>query len=139
MPRKRTDTERRVRQCVRFSRLIRILRLIVGPGRWDAHALAKELECSRRTVHRDLQTLEMAGIPWFYDDECEAYRVRAGFTFGGLETSQEPERKRKAVDESELAATAKNLLHHGEEFCKSLREFCSLLESPPKSRSSADL
>lgn len=132
MPKKRTDAERRVRQCVRFSRLIRILRLIVGPGRWDANGLAKELECSRRTVHRDLQILEVSGIPWFYDEESEAYRVRPDFKLAGLEVPQEPERRGKPVDQGELAATARSLLHHGEEFCKSLRDFCSLLESQPR-------
>src|SRR5437762_999286 len=88
MAKKRTDAERRARQCERLSRLLRTLHLIMGPGRWDAEALARELECSRRTVHRLLQTLSMAGVPWHYDEAHQAYRVRRGFKFPGLDVSK---------------------------------------------------
>ena len=60
-PRPRTDAERRSRQCERMARMLRTLKCIMGPGRWDAQALAQELECSTRTVQRILQTLSMAG------------------------------------------------------------------------------
>ena len=73
MAEKRTDAERRVRQVERFSRLLRVLNCISGSGRWDAVALAKELECSRRTIHRLLQTLSMAGVPWYFDEITKAY------------------------------------------------------------------
>jgi predicted DNA-binding transcriptional regulator YafY len=77
-PQSRTDAERRVRQCERLGRLLRTLQLIMGKGRWDAIGLAEELECSRRTVYRLLQTLSMAGVPWYFDESCRAYRVRPG-------------------------------------------------------------
>ena len=77
----RTDAERRLRQCERLSRLLRVLHLISGKGRWDADGLAQELECSRRTIHRLLQTLSMAGVPWYFDESARAYRVRQGFRF----------------------------------------------------------
>lgn len=34
----------------------------------NADGLARELECSTRTVHRILQTLSMAGVPWCFDE-----------------------------------------------------------------------
>lgn len=79
--RPRTDAERRLRQCERLGRLLRILQLISGKGRWDVDGLAQELECSRRTVYRMLQTLSMAGVPWYFDDQARAYRIRPGYRF----------------------------------------------------------
>ncbi len=109
-----------------MSRLLRILRLILGPGRWDADALARELECSRRTVYRDLQTLSMAGVPWQYDEQAKAYRVQPGFRFPGLSeplTDVSPQRSPR-----ELLAAARNLLQAGETFLSTLRGFCESLE-----------
>lgn len=83
----RTDAERRVRQCERLGRLLRTLHLIMGKGRWDADGLAEELECSRRTVYRLLQTLSMAGVPWYFDESIRAYRVRPGFKFPMMDES----------------------------------------------------
>lgn len=121
MPRKRTDAERRARQCERLSRLIRVLRLIMGPGRWDAEALAGELECSTRTVHRILQTLSMAGIPWFFDDDVHAYRVRPGFKFPALQTGE------PAKDATMVLGAAKRLLDDSERFVESLHQFCDAM------------
>lgn len=80
----RSDTDRRLRQCERLGRVLRTLQLITGGGRWDAEALASELECSRRTIHRILQTLSVAGVPWYFDPETKAYRVRPGYRFSPL-------------------------------------------------------
>ena len=85
MAKKRTDAERRARQCERLSRVLRVLRLIGGAGRWDASSLAAELECSERTIHRLLQTLSMAGVPWHFDEKLRCYRVRKGFRMPGEE------------------------------------------------------
>lgn len=81
----RSDADRRVRQCERLGRLLRLLHLIMGKGRWDAGTLAEELECSRRTVYRLLQTLSMAGVPWYFDETTRCYRVRPGYRFTGLD------------------------------------------------------
>jgi len=83
--RQRTDAERRIRQSERLSRLLRVLNCITGAGRWDAEALAKELEVSSRTVHRLMQTLSMANIPWFFCSETKCYRVRPGFKMPGID------------------------------------------------------
>lgn len=74
---KRTSSEsdRRLRQSVRFSRILKLLGMIQGTGPWSAAALAQELECSTRTVFRDLQVLELAGIPWYFDADLNSYRV----------------------------------------------------------------
>lgn len=128
MARKRTDAERRLRQCERLSRLLRVLRLILGPGRWDAEALARELECSPRTVHRDLQTLSMAGVPWYFDKDTQAYHVRPGFRFPALESLSGVEGSAGHLDPVAVLAAAKQVLANGERFVESLRQFCSTLE-----------
>jgi predicted DNA-binding transcriptional regulator YafY len=115
----RTDADRRVRQCERLGRLLRLLHLIMGKGRWDAATLAEELECSRRTVYRLLQTLSMAGVPWYFDDATRCYRVRPGFKFPGLESpSLSNEQVLRSLDESLLS-----LIHDGEALVNRLQEF----------------
>lgn len=79
MTRKRSDAERRIRQSDRLARVLRVLQLIQGSGAWTAQSLAAELECSERTVYRDLQTLSAAGVPWYFDDLSQRYRIRDGY------------------------------------------------------------
>ncbi len=79
MAKRRTDAERRVRQVDRLARVLRLLQLIHGPGQWNAPAIAKKLDCSERTVFRDLQTLKAAGVPWVFDEYSQSYRIREGY------------------------------------------------------------
>src|SRR5262249_45340774 len=79
MAKKRTDAERRIRQSDRLARLLRVLQLIQGPGNWNAQAIARKLDCSERTVYRDLQTLPAAGVPLYFDDLSQAYKIREGY------------------------------------------------------------
>jgi predicted DNA-binding transcriptional regulator YafY len=79
MTKKRTDADRRVRQSDRLARVLRLLQLIQGQGNWNALTIAQKLECSERTVYRDLQTLTAAGIPWYFDDFSQSYRLREGY------------------------------------------------------------
>ncbi len=79
MAKKRTDAQRRIRQSDRLARVLRLLQLIQGHGNWNASTIAKKLECSERTVYRDLQTLAVAGIPWHFDDFNQSYRLREGY------------------------------------------------------------
>ena len=127
MERKRTDAERRARQCERLSRLLRILKLISGPGRWDADGLAGELECSRRTIYRDLQTLSMAGVPWHYDENAKAYRVLPGFKFPGL--SGDHAHEASLVRVPQLLTSIRTLVEASEAFLETLRAFCGSIES----------
>jgi predicted DNA-binding transcriptional regulator YafY len=77
----RPDSERRLRQASRHARVIRVLQLISGKGAWTARKLATELECAERTVYRDLAILELAGVPWYFNEEQQSYRVREDFWF----------------------------------------------------------
>lgn len=124
----RSDADRRVRQCERLGRLLRLLHLIMGKGRWDAGTLAEELECSRRTVYRLLQTLSMAGVPWYFEENLRAYRVREGFRFPILE--QATRLKLPSVQATEeLEPVVRRLIADGETFSESLREFLQALKS----------
>jgi predicted DNA-binding transcriptional regulator YafY len=77
----RPDRDRRLRQADRLGRILNVLRLIQGRGKWNAKSIACELEVTERTVYRDLQALEFAGVPWFYDAGEQSYRVRADYRF----------------------------------------------------------
>ena len=93
MAKKRTDAERRVRQSDRLARVLRVLQLIQSPGPWTAQGIAKELECSERTVYRDLQTLSAVGVPWYFGDFSQSYRIRETYRghFPKLPPKQAPE------------------------------------------------
>jgi predicted DNA-binding transcriptional regulator YafY len=119
---KRTDAERRARQSERLSRLLRVLHCIMGPGRWDADALARDLEVSPRTIHRIMQTLSMANIPWYFCKNNECYRVRPGFRFPGFEGNNEPQ---ETLRPAELRRAAEVLANDLSVFLESLRRFCS--------------
>lgn len=124
MAEKRTDAERRVRQVERFSRLLRVLNCISGSGRWDADALAKELECSRRTVHRLLQTLSMAGVPWYFDETTKAYKVRPGFRFPLF---AKVEQNAGTEEPGEILRQAEEALQQAEIVVAKLRDLCARL------------
>jgi predicted DNA-binding transcriptional regulator YafY len=85
----RTDSDRRLRQAFRIARVLRVLELIQSKGRWNAKTIAAELECSERTIHRDRQTLELAGVPLYHDKEENCYRVRSDYRFPVLNLTEE--------------------------------------------------
>ena len=124
----RTDADRRVRQCERLGRLLQMLHLIMGKGGWDANTLAAELECSKRTVYRLLQTLSMAGVPWYFDEACRSYRVRPGYKFPFVEQAVKspmpiPETLR------ELEPLVEKLLSDGKAFACSLQLLLDSLQN----------
>jgi predicted DNA-binding transcriptional regulator YafY len=77
----RPDPERRLRQATRFARVLRVLEIIQGRGRYGVKEIAAELETSERTIFRDLAVLELAGVPYYHDREVQCLRVRPGFQF----------------------------------------------------------
>jgi predicted DNA-binding transcriptional regulator YafY len=77
----RADRDRRVRQADRLARILSVLRLIQSRGKWNAKGIAQELEVTERTVYRDLQALQFAGVPWYFDEAEQSYRVRADYRF----------------------------------------------------------
>jgi len=67
---------------VSISRIYRLLRLItlLQSGRsYSVKDLADALEVGRRTVFRDLNMLEMAHIPYYFDAETGGYRIQSHF------------------------------------------------------------
>ncbi|CAN5359895.1 hypothetical protein BH11PLA2_BH11PLA2_38440 [soil metagenome] len=68
-----------------MARLLKVLRLLLGHGRWGPDNLACEVECSKRTILRDLEVLSVSGIPVYFDRQSDAYRIQDGFKFPGME------------------------------------------------------
>ncbi len=67
---------------MKISRIYRLLRLItmLQSGRsYTVAQLAEELAVSRRTVFRDMNVLEMARIPYYYDRDEGTYRINHFF------------------------------------------------------------
>jgi biotin operon repressor len=127
----RSDADRRVRQSERLGRLLRLLHLIMGKGRWDAGTLAEELECSRRTVYRLLQALSMAGVPWYFDETTRAYRVRPGFRFPEIEQPRQQPVNQYPLP-PELEPVVEQLIRDSETFVASLQRFLDELRSIQK-------
>jgi proteasome accessory factor B len=63
----------------RIHRLLRLITLLQGRQGYTADDLARELEVSRRTIFRDLNMLEMAHIPYYFDREAGGYRISRHF------------------------------------------------------------
>lgn len=85
MPNKRPDAERRLRQSFRFGRLIKLLMQLQQERPRKIGDLARTLECSERTVFRDLQVLELAGVPWLFDRSFQGYQLQSGWRFPALQ------------------------------------------------------
>jgi predicted DNA-binding transcriptional regulator YafY len=79
-----SDGVRRARQAGRLARVLKVLELIQGRDRYGVKDLAAELECSERTVWRDLAVLELAGVPYHHDRETRSLQVRPGYRFPTL-------------------------------------------------------
>ncbi len=63
----------------RIYRLLRVVTLLQSGRGYTAGQLAEELQVSRRTVFRDLNALEMARIPYYFDHETQGFRISQHF------------------------------------------------------------
>lgn len=135
MAKERRDADRRSRQCAKFARLIRIARLVMGNGRWGPEDLAREIECSQRTIFRDVEILSAAGIPIVFDKSIQAYRVTDGFRFSGLDPMKIEAGNAAFPAVHELLVDARRLLKDAERFLETLRHLCHQLEAVRKAGS----
>ena len=63
----------------RIHRLLRLITMLQTRRDYTADELARELEVSKRTVFRDLNVLEMARIPYYFDTDRGGYRISKHF------------------------------------------------------------
>ena len=106
------------------------------PGRPPRHGqrevgpedLARELECSQRTVFRDIEILSVAGIPVFFDKAVQAYRVPDGFRFSSLDPAQVGTCDATNPAVHDLLVTARRVLKEADGFLGCLRRLCDELQ-----------
>ena len=65
-----------------LRRLLQILFALQSDRRPNARQLAEECEVSRRTIFRDLETIEAAGLPVEYDATRQGYRLAVASPVG---------------------------------------------------------
>jgi len=59
----------------RLHRVLKIITMLQTRRHYSASDLAGELEVSKRTIYRDLNMLELAGIPFYYDRAKRGYVI----------------------------------------------------------------
>jgi proteasome accessory factor B len=59
----------------RLHRVLKIITLLQTRHRYSPDDLAAELEVSKRTIFRDMNMLELAGIPFFFDRATGGYEI----------------------------------------------------------------
>ena len=108
-------------------------RLVLGNGRWGPDDLAKELECSTRTVFRDIETLAAAGIPVWFDESIQAYCVRPDFRFSKLNPMTVDPCDTASPAVHDLLVHARRMLKESGAFLEALRNLCDRLETTDRS------
>ncbi len=73
----------------RIHRLLKILTLIQAETGWNAKRLAEEVGTTERNVYRDMQMIQGAGIPYYFDEDTQGYRVRRDFFMPPVELTFE--------------------------------------------------
>lgn len=73
----------------RLHRVLKIITLLQTRHRYGPAELARELEVSRRTIYRDLNMLELAGIPFYYDRQTRSYEIHQTYWLPPINLSLE--------------------------------------------------
>ncbi len=73
----------------RVHRLLRLISLLQSGRTFTADQLAEELDVSRRTLFRDLNMLDLAGVPYHYDAKLRTYRIDQSFFLPSLNLTLE--------------------------------------------------
>ncbi len=63
----------------RVHRLLKLITLLRGQAAPSAVDLAERLEVSKRTVFRDLNMLELAGVPYYFSRQSGGYKIANSF------------------------------------------------------------
>ena len=59
----------------RLHRVLKLITLLQGDRFYNGNVLARECGVSRRTIYRDLNLIERAGIPFYYDRKSGGYKI----------------------------------------------------------------
>ncbi len=70
----------------------------------------------------------MAGVPWYYDESRQAYRVRHGFKFPGFEISKQVAVPPKPQQQPKPQPAITQVLKDGETLMVSLKQFLKSLQ-----------
>jgi predicted DNA-binding transcriptional regulator YafY len=108
--RKRTDGERRTKQFEKFRRMLKLLELLTGRGRWTPQSLARELGCSQREVYRHIEAFGLAGIYFEFDRKAGRYvPLRPDYRFPAVLALSKDELFGQAMATAVSASTALEL------------------------------
>ena len=87
------------------------------------------MECSTRTVFRDIDTLSAAGIPVWFDKSTQAYCVQPGFRFSKLDPMTVDVCDTASPPIHDLLVQARRVLKEAEGLMTCLRQLCDQLEA----------
>ncbi len=63
----------------RIHRLLEIITIIQSETGYNAKRLAERFGVAERSIYRDLEVLETLGIPYYFDEATQGYRIRHDF------------------------------------------------------------